>query len=181
MSDNPEHERVEAFNRMTCAMDRLGSILATVDERQQGRRFREDQEASTVLLAASEAKAAAQAAHHLAAARARSLAAWVAGGVLAGVLVAGGAGYWIGHVSGRESGLAEGYQAARNEQAAATWANTPSGKLAFAMDRAGSLSMVEDCTNHGWKVEIRNGQRMCLVQPASDGSTYGWVLPSPAS
>lgn len=177
MSNNPEHEGVEAFNRMTYAMDRLGSILTTVDERQQGRRFREAQEGSAAFLAASEAKKAAETALQAARTSARRVAAWAVFGALAGVLVAGSAGYWLGHSSGREGGLADGYRAARDEQAAASWANTPDGKLAFAMDQNGSLSMVEDCTNHGWKVETRNGQRTCLVQPAADGTTYGWALP----
>lgn len=110
-------------------------------------------------------------------AKARSAASWAVLGALAGILVAGGAGYWRGHTGGREIGLAEGYRAAVNANAAASWANTPNGQIALALDRAGSLSLLAQCSNQGWKVETIQGRRLCIVRPVKDGSIYGWTLP----
>ena len=102
----------------------------------------EGAEASTARKAAQDAKEAAQTALQAARASARSVASWAVLGALAGVLGAGGAGYWIGHASGRENDLADGYRAARDEKAAAAWANTPAGQLALDLDKAGSLSVL---------------------------------------
>jgi hypothetical protein len=175
--DSFEAEGIQAFNAMTAAMDRLGATLTAVDERQQGRRFREDQEGSAAFLAASEAKNAAAIALQAARASARSVASWAVLGALAGVLVAGGAGYWLGHSGGRESGLADGYRSALDQNAAASWANTPSGRLAFDLDQLGSLSLVMGCSGQGWHTETQHGRRYCFGGPAPDGHTYGWPLP----
>jgi len=173
------HEGLQAFNAMTAAMDRLGTTLTAVDGRQQGRRFMEDQEGSAAFLAASEAKNAAATALHAARTSARSVASWAVLGALAGVLVAGGAGYWLGHSSGREGGLADGYRAALDQNAAASWANiTPSGRMAWTMDQTGSLAMVTGCTGQGWTAETIKGHRYCIVRPFKpDGATQGWALP----
>ena len=61
--------------------------------------------------------------------------------------------------------------------AAASWANTPSGQIALALDRAGSLGLVTRCTGQGWKVETIGGRRFCMAFPAQDGKTHGWALP----
>ena len=117
--DELAQEGVRAFNRMTTAMDRLGERLTAVDKRQQVRLADEEVEASTARKAAQDAKQAADTALQAARAAARSAAAWAVLGALAGVLGAGGAGYWLGHSSGRDSGLADGYRAAQDEKAAA--------------------------------------------------------------
>ena len=177
-TDDLAREGVQAFNRMTAAMDRLGERLTAVDKHQQLRLTDEEAEASTARKAAQDAKEAAQTALQAARTSARSAAAWAVLGALAGVLGAAGAGYWLGHASGRESGLADGYQAARDEKAAAAWANTPAGRLAFALDQAGSLTVLATCANHGWHTETRQGRRVCFVGPdAATGSIYGWTLP----
>lgn len=176
-ADSFEAEGVEAFNRMTTAMDRLGATLAAVDKRQQVRLADEESEASTARKAAQDAKEAAQTALQAARASARSVASWAVLGALAGVLGAGGAGYWLGHASGRESGLADGYRAARDEKAAASWANTPTGQLALALDKAGSLSVLARCTAQNWKAETRDGARFCFPMPDAQQSVTGWRLP----
>ncbi len=170
-------EGVQAFNAMTAAMDRLGDVLTTVDRRQQIRLADDEEEASTARLAAQDAKQAAQTALQATRASARSVAAWAVLGALAGVLVAGAAGYWIGQSSGWKAGQAAGYAAAVDEKAAASWANTPSGRLAFAMDQADGLALVTRCLGQGWWTETRQGRRFCFVGPAPDGKTYGWPLP----
>jgi hypothetical protein len=170
-------EGVQAFNRMTAAMQDLGATLKAVDKRQQIKLADEEAEASTARLAAQDAKDAAKLALQAAKTSARNVAAWAVLGALAGVLVAGGVGYWIGQSSGWKAGQAAGYAAAVDQKAAASWANTPSGKLALALDQNGSLAMLATCNNSGWTVEARAGRRLCFVNPAPDGKNYGWTLP----
>ena len=111
-----------------------------------------------------------------AAANARASASWAVLGTLAGILAAGGAGYWLGHSSGQEIGRAEGYKTALDEKAAASWANTPSGQLALALDKSGDLSALLNCSKPGWKSTVQNGRRVCFPHLAPDGQ-YGWPLP----
>ena len=177
LAESYEAEGIEAFERLTTAVNGLGSRLSGLEAGLGAKVVRAEETASTASLAAANAMSAAEHAEATARAGARSAAAWAVLGALAGVLVAGGAGYWLGHASGREGGLAEGYRDAWDEKAAAAWANTPNGQLALALDRAGSLSSVATCTNRGWKAETREGRRYCFVQADKDGNVYGWRLP----
>ncbi len=96
---------------------------------------------------------------------------WIVAGVaLCGVLSAIFG--WIGYSAGVESGHAYGYAHARDEIAASSWANTPNGKLAYQLDKAGSIEYLASCNRPGWKKE--NG--VCYTHPA-DGRHYGWILP----
>lgn len=74
---------------------------------------------------------------------------------------------------GKEAGFGEGFKAARHEAAAASWANTPQGQMAYRLALVGSLDQVARCTAAGWKV--KNGA--CLPYPDSDGSLHGWMMP----
>jgi hypothetical protein len=97
---------------------------------------------------------------------------WIMGGVLlAGTfgVVAG----VLGYNSGKDAGNAFGYAQARDEIAAATWANTPNGKMAYRLAKAGSLEYLLNCNRPGWQKE--NG--VCYVYPLKEGKTYGWHLP----
>lgn len=80
---------------------------------------------------------------------------------------------WLAFQHGKEAGLGSGYAAARHEFAAASWANTPEGQLAYRLALAGSLQQVARCTQPGWKVS----KGACLPLANSDGTTYGWVMP----
>lgn len=177
-TDDLAQEGVRAFNRMTAAMHGLDGRMSTLDTGLNAKVAAAERAASLATTAAQTAKQAADGLHDAARAKARSHASWAVLGALAGILGAGGAGYWLGHASGRDSGLADGYRAAQDEKAAASWANTPSGRLAFAMDQGGSLAMVARCAGQGWEVETRKGGvRVCFVNKAADGTNYGWVLP----
>ena len=88
--------------------------------------------------------------------------------------VAAGTGFWLGHRTGRDAG----YAAARDERAAADWANTDSGRLARALDRAdaGTIRRIANCTGQGWRRERKDGQRVCYGY--SDGKAgAGWIRP----
>lgn len=80
---------------------------------------------------------------------------------------------WMAFDQGKEAGYGAAIKVARNESAAATWANTPEGQLAYRLALVGSLQQVARCSVPGWKV--KNGA--CLPYPDADGSLHGWALP----
>jgi hypothetical protein len=80
---------------------------------------------------------------------------------------------WLAFQQGKEAGAGEAYAVARHEAAAASWANTPEGQLAYRLALVGSLQQVARCTLPGWKVS--NGA--CLPFSASDGTLHGWAIP----
>ena len=170
-------EGVQAFNRMTAAMDRLDGRLSILDTGLGTKVSSAERAAVTAEAAAARTEVAAIAARETALARAHSATAWAACAVLAGVLAAGGIGYLLGERAGGTVGQANGYRAAVDEKAAASWANTPSGRLAFALDQAGSLNLVATCSGQGWKVEKQHGSRVCFPKVDRDDSLYGWTLP----
>src|SRR3546814_1604427 len=71
------------------------------------------------------------------------------------VPIAGGYGYYLGNGAGE----AQGYARARDETAAASWANTTNGKLARRIDQASeqTIPAIAACPkDHGWKREKRD-------------------------
>jgi hypothetical protein len=76
--------------------------------------------------------------------------------------------------SGRAAGHADGYQAARDERAAESWANTPEGQLAYGLAKAGSIRVLATCSGRGWVVK----EAYCFPR-ADTGSVYGWRLSPP--
>jgi len=80
---------------------------------------------------------------------------------------------WLAFSQGKEAGFGAGFKAARHEAAAASWANTPQGQMAYRLALVGSLDQVARCTAAGWKV--KNGA--CLPYPDADGSLRGWMMP----
>ena len=180
--DELAHEGVQAFNAMTAAIHGLQSRLGALDTG-LGEKVRTAERAATKAETAAEnAKQTAEHAAATARAGARAAAAWAVLGALAAVLVAGGAGYWLGHASGRESGLADGYRAALDQNAAASWANTPSGRMALTMDQLGSLAMVTGCIGQGWTAETIKSRRYCIVRPSKpDGTRPAPVLAAAAT
>ena len=86
---------------------------------------------------------------------------------------------WITHESsyssGFETGKAVAYQEVKDEKAAAAWANTPQGMLAFQLAQAGSVEMLAHCNGKGW--ELSKGT--CYPQPVAEGKSakvYGWSV-----
>lgn len=84
---------------------------------------------------------------------------------------------WLMHKAGHEAGYGLGagqaYDTAKNEVAAASWANTPEGQLAYRFAQTGQLQMLARCTGKGW--EIRNG--ICFAKEVAGEGVYGWHLP----
>lgn len=79
---------------------------------------------------------------------------------------------FTGYKIGKDAGSAFGYAKARNEIAANSWANTHNGKLAYLLDKTGSLPILAYCTGPGWYKE----DGYCFVEK-KDGITTGWKMP----
>lgn len=101
-------------------------------------------------------------------------------GALAGfallVPVALGYGYHLGD----NAGDASGYARSRDEVAAASWANTPNGKLARAIDQASQLTLpdIANCPEeNGWHSVKQNGRRVCYGTSSTAKMITGWTLP----
>lgn len=84
---------------------------------------------------------------------------------------------WYFHSSafdaGKAAGQAAGYEQAKNQIAAAAWANTPQGKQAYRLAQTGELDKLAKCTGTGWQIE----KGTCYPYPVKDKGTYGWSLP----
>lgn len=104
---------------------------------------------------------------------------WWNGGLAAfALLVPLSLGY--GYHLGNGAGDAEGYARARDEVAAASWANTPNGKLARQLDQASQQTIpdIAGCPkDRGWHSEKANGHRWCYGFSSSAKMTNGWMLP----
>jgi hypothetical protein len=103
----------------------------------------------------------------------RSMARWIAGCVLA-TCYALLAFYWYvdshAHAAGYESGYAAAYEQAKDEKAAAAWANTPEGRKAWQLARAGDIARLIDCNQPGWFTQ----DGVCFVGRSPDKMIYGW-------
>jgi hypothetical protein len=65
----------------------------------------------------------------------------------------------------------------RAEQEAATWALTPSGRAARAIDQSGALSVLIACSGAKWRVEQVEGQQRCVAGRSTAGAKIEWVMP----
>ncbi|MPQ58844.1 DUF6753 family protein [Duganella sp. FT27W] len=72
--------------------------------------------------------------------------------------------------SGYDKGYAAAYVEAKDEKAAASWANTPQGKSAYRLAQYGAIDSLTECNLPGWKIQAE----VCYVRPANDGFVYGW-------
>jgi hypothetical protein len=80
--------------------------------------------------------------------------------------------YREGVSSGRATGELDGYSNARDEKAAAGWANTHEGKLAYRFAEVGSLRALATCSG---KVFVQKGSA-CYVR-FEKALVFGWMLP----
>lgn len=116
---------------------------------------------------------AREVAHHVAG---RQKAQWIAASAVIVALCLGGV-FWYAHSSAYQAGLSRGYgvgyNEAKDEKAAAAWANTPDGNEAYRLAQAGSIGKLSRCDQPGWYIE----KGVCYVRVAPNGSIYGWRLP----
>lgn len=137
------------------------------------------QAAGTARQAAAEASRAAQALQGAG----RRQALWQGLGIGLAVVAACGSAWWLGDLGGFARGRAEGYagglQVNQDQVAAASWANTPAGQLAWRLETAapGTLAKLARCDQPGWTAKGQGSQRVCYPFAAPDGKTYGWAVP----
>jgi len=159
----------EAFPQQIAqaAQDTLVNFKTTADAT-----VKASAEAAKADLAQAVASAAHEVAHNTSA---RQMWQWAAGCIAVAFSCVGLFGWYMhdnGYDGGYNSGYGVGYKEAKDEKAAAAWANTPEGKLAYHFAQTGSLTSLAKCDRPGWRIE----KGICYVRPASDG-TYGWRLP----
>lgn len=101
---------------------------------------------------------------------------WICGTVIAMCLTTGTLA-WYFHTIGRQDGYGLGYaighQVARDEIAAAAWANTQEGKLAYQLATNARISDFVNCSGNGWQVK----NAICYPFASADGKVTGWRLP----
>jgi hypothetical protein len=150
------------------AKDTLVNFKATADAT-----VKASAEAAKADLAQAVAAAAQEVAHNTSA---KQMWQWAAGCIAVAFLCVGLFG-WYMHSSGKDSGYQAGYGAgyteAKDEKAAAAWANTPEGRLAYRFAQSGELQRLARCSGKGWKVE----KGVCYPMQNTDGNVYGWALP----
>ena len=101
---------------------------------------------------------------------------WAAGCIAVAFLCVGLFGWYMhseGSTSGYSLGYGTGYNEAKDEKAAAAWANTQEGRLAYRFAQTGSLASLAKCDRPGWKVE----KGICYPHPVPNEGVYGWRLP----
>ena len=152
------------------AKDTLATFKITADAT-----VKASAEAAKADLAEAVAAAAHEVAHNISA---KQMWQWAAGCLTVAFLSVGLFGWYTnssGHEAGYSSGYGIGYAEAKDEKAAAAWANTPEGKLAYRFAQSGELQRLARCQGKGWKVEKGN---VCYPYPVSaTEGTYGWRIP----
>jgi len=178
MTDERElDDGLAAFDQLGRSMAETNRLLSRVQSSQAERNRQEDALSAELQAALKQATGASQKALQASKVEFRSNLLWMGSTALLTLLIAFGGGYWLGHQAGSEQGQAAGYQAARNEQAAASWANTPAGQRAYGLDQRGDLDMLARCGGTGWITERQpNGRIACFPRAAPDGQMTGWII-----
>ncbi len=176
-TDDADELGLQAFHDMAQAVNRLGATLQATEQRQKAQTEAQTRAATESLQAAKAALGASENALEASKAQIRSSLLWTALVALGVVLVAFVGGVRFGQASGWDEGHAAGYASAVSNNTDASWANTPSGQRALALDRAGSLGKLVECSQPGWRVTVQKGDRVCFVDKAPDGKLYGWTIP----
>jgi len=97
-------------------------------------------------------------------------------GLCAAILVSGGwlSGYWLGHSDGWSVGNAIGHEQALTENAAAAWGNTPSGQLAYQMDKMGLIQALGHCNLQDYETKYEPKIKRTVCYPTQNA--VGWVV-----
>lgn len=104
---------------------------------------------------------------------------WAAGCLAVAFLAFGGFGWYLhstAYEAGYHSGYGVGYTEAKDEKAAAAWANTPEGKAAYRLAQTGSISALIHCNQPGWKADKGICYPHSVTQKNGSAEIYGWRL-----
>lgn len=166
-----------AFDQLGREMAETNRLLRAVRSDQAARNQQEHDLSAEMRTALKQATGASQKALQASQTEIRSSLLWTGLTSFLIVLVAFGGGYFFGQRSGWDTGHADGYQKARNQEAAASWANTPAGQRAYGLDQLGSLDLVSQCMGHDWQRSTQDGKRVCFPQADAKGNMAGWYIP----
>jgi len=166
-----------AFDQLSQEMAEMNRLLRSVQTSQTERNRQENTLSAELKTSLKQVTGASQEALQASQTEMRSSLLWTGLTAFLIVLVAFGGGYFFGQQAGTEKGQAEGYQAARDEKAAASWANTPAGQRAYGLDQLGSLELVSQCMGHDWERSIQDGKRVCFPRTDAKGEMAGWYIP----
>lgn len=84
--------------------------------------------------------------------------------------------FFIGYTSfraGQTAGHQAGLMEARDEKAAANWANTPQGRYAKVLMNSPDLEALRNCSRPGWYTK----KGVCFAGQVPNSGIYGWKLP----
>lgn len=154
------------------ASETLASFKETADTMIQA-----SAEATKADLAKAVVKTAQDVANHTAK---KKMYQWAAGCLAVAFLAFGLFGWFLhskAYDAGYNSGYGVGYAEAKDEKAAAAWANTPEGKSAYRLAQVGSISALIHCNQPGWKIENGGGYPHSVTKKDGSAETYGWRLP----
>ena len=178
MTDERElDDGLAAFDQLGREMVETNRLLRAVRSDQTTRNQQEHALSAEMQTALKQATGASQKALQAAKTEIRSSLLWTGLMAFLIVLVAFGGGYFFGQQAGTEKGQAEGYQAARDEKAAASWANTPAGQRAYGLDQLGNLDLVTQCRGQGWRIVRQHGQDYCYPYLDAQQMVHGWAIP----
>jgi len=178
MTDERElDDGLAAFDQLGREMAETNRLLRAVRSDQAARNQQEHTLSAEMKAALKQATGASQKALQASQAEIRSSLLWTGLTAILIVLVAFGGGYFFGQRAGSNTGHADGYQKARNQEAAASWANTPAGQRAYGLDRQGNLDLLTMCRGNGWTTERRKGGTVCFPNADAKGNVTGWYLP----
>lgn len=167
MSDMLEEDPFELFKRVEKSITKATSSMERLASEQDNR-------CRTISDAAENASRLAVEASDVFSAGKRRLMIWT--GLCAAMLACGGmlGGYWLGRSDGWTQGNAIGHQQALTENAAAAWGNTPSGQLAFQMDKTGLLQALGHCHLPGYEAKYEPKDKRTFCYPTQNAS--GWSV-----
>ncbi|NHO43338.1 replication protein [Acetobacter fabarum] len=177
MTDERElDDGLAAFDQLGREMAETNRLLRAVRSDQATRNQQEHDLSAEMQAVLKQATGASQKALQASQAEIRSSLLWTALTAFLIVLVAFGGGYFFGQRAGWDTGHADGYQKARNQEAAASWANTPAGQRAYGLDQLGSLDMLALCKGDGWITERQKGGTVCFPKENAKGNLSGWYI-----
>jgi hypothetical protein len=75
-------------------------------------------------------------------------------------------------------GLDHAMNELKDEKIRSEWANTPTGKKAYIMDKNNDLTAIIECSRDGWYKEKNKDKNivMCFPHKSKEGQ-YGWIMP----
>jgi hypothetical protein len=77
-----------------------------------------------------------------------------------------------------DQGLNHAMNELKDDKIRSEWANTPTGKKAYIMDKNNDLTAIIECSRDGWNKEKNKDKNIAICFPyKSKEGQYGWIMP----